>query len=100
VRLGPTLGVTGRYDQLEDPDGLLTGTPQILRSVTIGPMWFFSSAQEGIFSNIEHTTFHLPQIALRGALRLDRSSQPFFADAAGGLTRTDTKAVVEVVYVF
>jgi hypothetical protein len=100
VRLGPTLGVSGRYDQLEDPDGLLTGTPQILRSVTVGPMWFFSSAQEGIFSNIEHTTFHLPQIALRGALRFDRATQPFFADAAGGLQRTDTQAIVEVVYVF
>ena len=100
ARLGRTLGFTGRYDQLEDPDGLRTGTPQILRSVTVGPMWFFSSAQEGIFSNIEHTTFHLPQIALRGAVRFDRSSQPFFANAAGSLTRTDIKGIIEVVYVF
>ncbi|HEY6807754.1 MAG TPA: outer membrane beta-barrel protein [Gemmatimonadales bacterium] len=100
ARLSKTLGVTGRYDQLEDPDGLRTGTPQILRSVSVGPMWYFSSAQEGIFSNIEHTTFHLPQIALRGALRFDRSSQPFFPDAAGGLSRTDTKVTLEVVYVF
>src|SRR5207245_1574659 len=57
-------GLAARYDQMEDSDGLLTGTSQILRSVTVGPMWYFSSASEGIFSNIEHTRFHLPQIAL------------------------------------
>src|SRR2546429_5190047 len=45
VRVARTLGVTARYDQLEDSDGLLTGTAQILRSVTIGPMWYFSNAR-------------------------------------------------------
>ena len=100
VRLGRNLGLTARYDQLEDSDGLLTGTPQILRSVTVGPMWYFNSAREGIFSNIEHTRFHLPQIALRAALRTDWSSQPFFPDAAGALQGSDTKGVVELVYVF
>jgi hypothetical protein len=100
VRLGRNLGLTARYDQLEDSDGLLTGTPQILRSVTVGPMWYGSSASEGIFSNIEHTRFHLPRIALRAAVRADWSSQPFFPDAAGALQGSDTKGVVELVYVF
>src|SRR3989454_9134301 len=68
------VGLTARYDQMEDTDGLVTGTPQILRSVTLGPMWYFSTAREGIFSNIEHTRFHLPQIALRAAVRADWSS--------------------------
>ena len=85
---------------MEDTDGLLTGTPQILRSVTVGPMWYSSSAREGIFSNIEHTRFHLPQIALRAAVRADWSSQPFFADASGALQGANTTGVLELVYVF
>lgn len=94
------VGMTARYDQLEDPNGLLTGTPQILRSVTVGPMWYFSSAREGIFSNIEHTRFHLPQVAVRAAIRADWSSTPFFTDANGAPQSSNTKAVVELIYVF
>src|SRR5881396_3039195 len=100
VRLTRRVGLTARYDQLEDSDGLLTATPQILRSVTVGPMWYFSSAREGIFSNIEHTRFHLPQVALRAAVRAAWSSQPFFADASGGLQGSNTRAVLELVYIF
>src|SRR5437764_36298 len=100
VRVTRTVGLTARYDQLEDRDGLLTGTPQILRSVTAGPMWYFSSAREGIFSNIEHTRFHLPQVALRAAVRADWSSTPFFTDATGTLQSSNTKGVLELVYVF
>lgn len=94
------VGVTARYDQLEDTNGLLTGTPQILRSVTVGPIWYFSSAREGIFSNIEHTRFHLPQVAVRAAIRADWSSTPFFTDANGAPQSSNTKAVVELIYVF
>src|SRR5437899_1684826 len=100
LRLTRSLGFTARYDQMEDTDGLLSGTPQILRSVTVGPMWYFSRASEGIFSNIEHTRFHLPQIALRGAVRADWSSQPFFTDASGGLQGSNTRGIRELVYIF
>jgi hypothetical protein len=100
LRLGRSVGVAARYDRLQDKGGALTGTPQVLRSITIGPMWFFRRAQEGIFANIEHTTFHLPQVALRAALRFDRSSQPFFPNSGRGLERTDTRGVVELVYLF
>ena len=100
LRLGRSLGVAARYDHLSDADGVLTGAPQVLRSVTVGPMWFYSQAQEGIFSNIEHTRFHIPQIAVRAALRLDYSTQPFFENSSGGLERTDTRGVVELVYLF
>ena len=100
LKMSRHVGLTARYDQLEDTDGLLTGTPQILRSVTVGPMWYFSNAREGIFSNIEHTRFHLPQIALRAAVRADWSSAPFFSDASGALQTSNTKGVLELVYVF
>src|SRR3989441_7954342 len=59
-RVTRNLGLAARYDQMEDSDGLLTGTAQILRSVTVGPMWYFSSASEGGFSNIQHTRFPPP----------------------------------------
>src|SRR5437879_3415958 len=42
LKMSRQVGLTARYDQMEDTDGLLTGTPQILRSVTLGPMWYFS----------------------------------------------------------
>jgi hypothetical protein len=100
LRVTRHVGVTARCDQLEDMHGLLTGTSQILRSVTVGPMWYSSSAREGIFTNIEHTRFHLPQVALRAAVRADWSSAPFFTDAAGAPQSSNTKAVVELVYVF
>jgi Putative beta-barrel porin-2, OmpL-like. bbp2 len=100
LRVTRHVGVTARYDQLEDTHGLLTGTSQILRSVTAGPMWYFSSAREGVFSNIEHTRFHLPQVAVRAAIRADWSSTPFFIDANGAPQSSNTKAVVELIYVF
>lgn len=100
LRLARSLGISARYDHVSDAHGVLSGTPQVLRSVTVGPMWFYSRAQEGIFSNIEHTRFHLPQIALRAALRLDYSTQPSFENSSGGLQRDDTRGVVELVYIF
>ena len=100
LKMSRQVGLTARYDQMEDTDGLLTGTPQILRSVTVGPMWYFSNAREGIFSNIEHTRFHLPQVALRAAVRADWSSTPFFTDATGAPQSSNTKGVLELVYVF
>ncbi len=97
VRLGRSLGLSARYDHLDDTKAVLTGVPQVLRSFTVGPMWFYSSAQEGIFSNIEHTTFHLPRIAVRTALRVDYSTQPFFESGQSG---RNTTAVIELVYLF
>lgn len=100
LRLGRSLGLSARYDHLSDANGVLSGTPQVLRSITVGPMWFYSRAQEGIFSNIEHTRFHLPQIALRAAVRSDYSTAPFFEDRNGGPVRTNTVGVLELVYIF
>jgi len=99
-KVGHSLGLAARYDRVSDPDGLVTGVAQTLESVTVGPMWFYRSAQEGIFSNIENTTFHLPQIALRTAVRFDHSTQPFFSNSTGGLSRDDTLAVIELLYLF
>ena len=99
-RLTRSLALTAKYDHLDDSDGVLSGVPQVLRSFTIGPMWFYSSAQEGIFSNVEHTTFHIPRIAVRAALHVHYSTEPFFVNDQGGRERQDTHAVLEVFYVF
>src|SRR3989475_2221012 len=67
--------------QLEDSDGLRTGTPQILRSVTVGPMWYFSRASEGIFSRSEeHTSELQSQSNLVCRLLLEKKKLPALSD--------------------
>jgi hypothetical protein len=106
LRLSNSLGLSARYDHLDDTKGVVSPTPDVptgggvLRSITVGPMWFYSSAQGGVFSNIEHTTFHLPRIALRAAVRADYSTQPFFPNSDGGLEQRNTRAVLELLYLF
>src|SRR2546427_12199558 len=81
LRLTRSLGFTARYDQLEDSDGLRTGTPQILRSVTVGPMWYFSRASEGIFSRSEeHTSELQSQSNLVCRLLLEKKKLPALSD--------------------
>ena len=103
LRLGRTVGISARYDYLHDPDGAVTtagAAGQTLQSFTVGPMWFFQRAQEGIFANIEHTTFHLPQIAVRAALRFDHSTAAFFPNDQGGFESSNTSGVIELLYLF
>jgi hypothetical protein len=98
-RFGGSVGLTVRGEVLDDPDGVTTGEPQTLSSLTISPWYFYREAREGVFTTVENTTFRLPAFALRPAVRFDRSTAPFF-DAASGLRRTNVTAVVELVYVF
>ena len=95
-----SVGVSVRGEILDDADGVTTGTPQTLKSLTISPWYFYREAQEGVFSNVEFTTFRLPAFSLRPALRFDRSNQPFFADRNGVLQRSNLTALVELVYLF
>lgn len=99
-RLSHSTGLTVRGEVLDDADGVTTGTGQQLSSITISPWYFYREAQEGVFSNVEHTSFRLPAFALRPALRLDRSNQPTFADADGNFHTTNLTAVLELVYLF
>jgi hypothetical protein len=99
-RVTHSLGISVRGEVLDDGDGVTTGAPQTLRSLTISPWYFYREAQEGVFSNVEFTTFRLPAFSLRPALRFDRSDQPFFQDRSGVLRRSNLTAVVELVYLF
>jgi len=89
-----------RGEVLDDPDGARTGTAQQLSSVTISPWYFYREAQEGVFSNVEFTTFRLPAFSIRPAVRIDHSDQPVFEKKAGSLARSNLTALVELVYVF
>src|SRR2546426_6357110 len=99
-RVGRAMGLTIRGDVLDDPDGARTGTSQRLSSVTISPWYFYREAQEGVFSNVEFTSFRLPAFSIRPALRIDHSDQPVFAKKDGSLVRSNLTALVELVYLF
>ncbi len=100
VRVGRSTGLSVRGEVLNDPDGATTGTAQKLSSVTISPWYFYREAQEGVFSNVEFTSFRLPAFSIRPALRLDHSSQPVFETKDGSLKQSNLTAVVELVFVF
>jgi len=99
-RVGRSTGLTVRGEVMDDPNGARTGTAQKLSSVTISPWYFYREAQEGVFSNVEFTTFRLPAFSIRPALRIDHSDQPVFAKKDGTQTRSNVTALVELVYLF
>lgn len=98
-RFGAT-GLTVRGEVFDDPAGFRTGTAQTMQSLTISPWYFYREAHEGIFSNVEFTTFRLPAFSIRPALRLDHSDQPVFKKKDGTLVRSNLTALVELVYLF
>jgi len=99
-RVGRSTGLTLRGEVMDDPNGARTGTAQKLSSVTISPWYFYREAQEGVFSNVEFTTFRLPAFSIRPALRIDHSDQPVFAKKDGTQTGSNVTALVELVYLF
>jgi len=100
LRLGRRTGVTVRGDVFDDPDGTRTGTAQTMQSLTISPWYFYREAQEGVFSNVEFTSFRLPAFSLRPAVRFDHSTQPVFEKKDGTLSQSNVTALIELVYVF
>lgn len=100
LRLGWTYGLSVRGETLRDRDGLLTGTPQTLASLTISPWYFYRSAQQGIFTAVDRTSFRIPAFSLRPAIRYDHSTVATFPAAGGGFKRDNVTGILELVYVF
>jgi len=100
LRVGRKAGLTVRGDVFDDPDGARTGTAQTMSSVTVSPWYFYREAQEGVFSNVEFTSFRLPAFSLRPAVRFDHSTQPVFEMKDGTLKNSNVTALIELVYVF
>ena len=99
-RVGRSTGLTVRGEVMDDPNGARTGIAQKLSSITISPWYFYREAQEGVFSNVELTSFRLPAFSIRPALRIDHSDQPVFQKKNGSLVQSNVTALVELVYLF
>ena len=92
---------TLRLDWFDDAGGGRTGTPQILREVTLSPQYLVGGGFYGIFRYLEHTSLRLPQLALRLDLRYDRSTAPVFAARQDGVGRRDhAQATLQAVFLF
>ena len=73
-------GIAARAEVMDDKDGARTGQAQTLTSWTIAPIYSIGVGREGIFANIQHTTYRIPRFQLRGEIRVNhsncRSSRP------------------------
>ena len=76
-------GLAARAEVFRDADGARTGATQTLESYTIAPLYSLGVGREGIFANVQNTTIRIPRLQLRGELRYNHSSAPFF-DTSGG----------------
>lgn len=92
---------TLRVDSFDDAGGSRTGTPQVLREITLSPQYLIGGGFYGIFRYLDRTTLRLPELVLRLDLRRDHSTAPVFAsrqDAVG--RRDDSRATLQAVFLF
>lgn len=92
-------GVAARAEVFDDRDGARTGTPQTLTSYTIAPLYFIGTGREGIFANIEHTTFRIPRFQLRGEVRFNHSTEAVF-ETSDGVSQWGTSFALQLVATF
>src|SRR5258708_28985188 len=92
---------TLRLDWFDDVGGGRTGTPQVLREITLSPQYLVGGGFYGIFRYLEHTSLRLPELAVRLDLRRDRSSAPVFTGRRDGVGKRDnTPATLQTVVLF
>ena len=100
-RFGRHWAVTLRGDYLDDSGGSRTGTPQILRSVTVSPQYLVGGGFYGLYRNFEHTSLRLPEVTVRLDLRWDRSSVDAFRTRQENVGRRDAySATFQTVFLF
>jgi len=93
-------GISARYEDLNDTQGVLTGTPQVMSEFTIGPMFFQGTGSARMVTNIEHTTFHIPQFWVKAGFEVFYSTSPFYSDGQGNLQKLDTMATIQLNFLF
>ena len=98
-RLHRRFGVTLRGEIFDDREGARTGEVQKLKSLSLAPVYFIGTGRNGIFSNVEHTTFRIPRFQLRGEVRLDQSNIDFF-ETKGGLDDWNIRYILQLVATF
>jgi hypothetical protein len=92
---------TLRVDYFDDVGGGRTGTPQVLREITLSPQYLVGGGFYGIFRYLDRTSLRLPELALRLDLRRDRSSAPVFASRQDGVGKRDnTQVTLQTVFLF
>jgi hypothetical protein len=94
------VGIAARAEVLDDKDGARTGQVQTLTSWTIAPIYSLGVGREGIFANIQHTTYRIPRFQLRGELRLNHSNVPFFETSDDDLSKWGVQYTVQLVTTF
>jgi hypothetical protein len=98
-KLHRRFGVTLRGEIFDDREGARTGEVQKLKSLSLAPVYFIGTGRNGIFSNVEHTTFRIPRFQLRGEVRLDQSNIDFF-ETEGGLDDWNVRYILQLVATF
>jgi hypothetical protein len=92
---------TLRLDWFDDRGGAMSGTTQVLRSLTVSPQYLIGGGFYGIFRYLDRTTLRLPEAALRLDLRYDKSTAPVFSSKAPGVGKDSTaSATVQLVFLF
>jgi hypothetical protein len=92
-------GIAARAEVLDDKDGARTGQVQTLTSWTIAPIYSIGVGREGIFANIQHTTYRIPRFQLRGEVRVNHSDVPFF-ETSSGLNQWGVQYTAQLVTTF
>jgi Putative beta-barrel porin-2, OmpL-like. bbp2 len=98
-RFTPSWGTAARAEAFRDADGARTGIPGTLESFSIAPLYSLGVGREGIFANVQHTTVRIPRLQLRGEIRYNHSSEPFF-DTTDGLDTWNIEYRVQLVTTF
>jgi hypothetical protein len=93
------VGIAARAEVLDDKDGARTGQAQTLTSWTIAPIYSIGVGREGIFADIQHTTYRIPRFQVRGEIRVNHSDVPFF-ETSSGLSRWGVQYTVQLVTTF
>ncbi len=82
-QLSRHFGLAGRAEVFHDGDGMRTGTAQTLTSYTFAPVYSLGVGREGIFANVQHTTYRIPQLQFRAEVRVNHSTEPVFETSSG-----------------
>jgi hypothetical protein len=98
-RFSPQWGLAARAEVFRDGDGARTGTTQTLESYSIAPLYSLGVGREGIFANVQRTTVRIPRVQLRGELRFNHASEPFF-DTNDGLDTWNIEYRLQLVSTF
>jgi hypothetical protein len=93
------VGVAARAEVFRDTDGARTGVPQTLTSYSLAPLFSMGVGRDGMFANVEHTTFRIPRLQLRLEARLNHSTVPVF-ETTDGVSQWGTELRASAVTTF